>query len=289
MLKANLQTVRSVLAIVFACVMLVMIYAWTEKVYAQGWRSETAKVHDSLSKAGVDRETILAEAEAPKITLSRKSQRMVDKFVQQNEEGLAKVQTRSASYFKTIENIFQKEGLPVQLKYLAVVESNLKATAVSHCGALGIWQLMPETARNYGLKINRYTDERKHLYKSTVAAAKYMNALYAEFGDWLLVVAAYNGGSGSVHNAIKKCGSKNYYVLHRYLPAETKAHVEHFIATHYYFEGTGSMVTLTKKEAGQHVQKVSDYLSKRTCELEQLEAIAQKEAMATKPVVALKE
>ncbi|MDB5252528.1 MAG: lytic transglycosylase protein [Flaviaesturariibacter sp.] len=277
MLKTNASLNRSFPAL-FALVAFFLIgYLWNESVQAQTVSRSIliqSAFSDSTKPLVLDQAALLAEPEAPKITLSGKYRRLADKFVERNSESLALTAKRCTSSFKTIDAIFRQHGLPVELKYLAVVESNLKTTAVSHCGATGVWQLMPETARLYGLKIGRRTDERRHLSRSTVAAARYISDLYAEFGDWLLVVAAYNGGSGSVMNAIKRSGSRNYYVLHRYLPAETKAHVEHFIATHYYFEGKGSLVTLTKAETGKYVQSISDYLSRRSCELEEERATA---------------
>src|SRR5206468_3829448 len=95
-------------------------------------------------------------------------------------------------------------------------------------------------------------------YKSTVAAAKYLRALYAEFGDWLLVIAAYNSGPGPMYKAIHKSGSRNFWVLQRYLPAESRAHVKRFIGAHYYFEGTGSATTCTKEEAANLYQTVAN-------------------------------
>lgn len=229
---------------------------------------------DSSSQLSIDYALLLSEAAAPHISLSGSAKRTVEKYIRKNRESLESISKRCTDYFRTIGTIFKERGLPEQLKYLAVVESDLKSTAVSHCGAVGVWQLMPETARNFGLKVGRHNDERRHLYKSTVAVAKYLQCLYKDFGDWLLVMAAYNGGAGSVHAAIKKSGSRNYYVLQHYLHAETKGHVQHFIATHYFFEGAGSVATLTKAEAARHLQNISDYLSKRTCEIEQAAAAA---------------
>jgi membrane-bound lytic murein transglycosylase D len=145
------------------------------------------------------------------------------------------------------------------MKYLAVIESDLKTTAVSRVGAKGMWQLMPGTARDLGLKVTKKYDERTHAYKSTVAAAKYLRDLYAEYGDWLLVLAAYNGGPGKVNYAIRKSGSRNFWVLQHYLPAESRGHVKRFIGTHYYFEGKGSITTLTKAEANAYKKAVAEY------------------------------
>jgi membrane-bound lytic murein transglycosylase D len=145
------------------------------------------------------------------------------------------------------------------LKYLAVIESELKTSALSCVGALGPWQLMPETAQDLGLKINRHVDERTNYSKSTKAAALYLKDLYAKFGDWLLVLAAYNSGPGPVYAAIHKSGSKNFWALQDYLPAETRGHVKRFIATHYHFEGKGSVTTLTKAENIEYSKTVNTF------------------------------
>ncbi len=105
---------------------------------------------------------------------------------------------------------------------------------------------MPATARILGLKVNRSHDERTDYFKSTHAAAKYLKDLYTEFGDWLLVIAAYNGGPGNVYSAIRKSGSRNFWNLQYYLPAESRTHVKKFIGTHYIFEGQGRVTTLNQ-------------------------------------------
>ena len=144
-------------------------------------------------------------------------------------------------YFNLIETLLQQYGLPKELKYIAVIESNLKSGAVSVKGAGGPWQFMPGTARDMGLTINAYTDERTDYYKSTHAASKYLLLLYSQLHDWLLVMAAYNGGPGRVLNAIQRSGSRNFWDLQYYLPEESRTYVKRFIATHYIMEGnTGS-------------------------------------------------
>ena len=146
-------------------------------------------------------------------------------------------------YFSLIDNILSQYGLPRELKYLAVIESNLSTGATSWKGAGGPWQFMPYTARDYGLVVNGYYDERRDYYKSTHAAARYLLTLYSQLHDWLLVIAAYNGGPGRVYSAIKKSGSRNFWSLQYYLPEESRNHVKKFIATHYVMEGTGGVTT----------------------------------------------
>ncbi len=146
-------------------------------------------------------------------------------------------------YFSLIDNILSQYGLPRELKYLAVIESNLNTGATSWKGAGGPWQFMPYTARDYGLVVNGYYDERRDYYKSTHAAARYLLTLYSQLHDWLLVIAAYNGGPGKVYSAIKRSGSRNFWSLQYYLPAESRNHVKKFIATHYIMEGSGGITT----------------------------------------------
>jgi membrane-bound lytic murein transglycosylase D len=173
-----------------------------------------------------------------------------------------------------IDSVFTRYHLPVELKYLAVVESELKSNAVSHVGAVGPWQLMTSTARDLSLKVKGKYDERTSYFKSTVAAAKYLRDLYNQFGDWLLVIAAYNSGPGRVLSAIKISGSHNFWVLQNFLPAETKGHVKRFIATHYYFEDYGSITTLTKSEANSYRNAVSLFVAKQKAVLSKGEFVA---------------
>jgi membrane-bound lytic murein transglycosylase D len=164
----------------------------------------------------------------------------VKTYIQENGKNLYKIEQRSSSPFEIIDAVFKEYELPAQLKYLAVVESELNSRAVSRVGAAGPWQLMPATARILGLKVNTRHDERKDYYKSTRAAARYLKDLHVKYGDWLLVFAAYNAGEGTVDAAIKKSRSRNFWKTNRYLPKETREYVKKFIATCYYFEGVYS-------------------------------------------------
>ena len=146
-------------------------------------------------------------------------------------------------YFNLMESILMQYGLPRELKYIAVIESNLKSGATSIKGAGGPWQLMPGTARELGLSVNQYVDDRRDYFRSTHAAAKYLLKNYRIFHDWLLVMAAYNGGPGRVYSAIKKSGSRNFWALQYFLPEESRTYVKRFIATHYIMEGTGGVTT----------------------------------------------
>ena len=173
----------------------------------------------------------------------------VQDYMEKHSENLNKMKEWGRPYFDIMNTILAQHGLPTELKYLSVIESALKSYAVSWAGAVGPWQFMPATARLLGLRVNRKVDERTDFQKSTHAAARYLTELFDIYGDWLLVIAAYNCGPAGVNSAIKKSGSRNFWQLQKYLPAESRNHVKKFIATHYIMEGEGGITTVTKKEA----------------------------------------
>ncbi len=199
----------------------------------------------------VDAGTNGTEDKAP---LNKHVKQFVKAYIRENKKNLTSIKQRSHSPFTIIDSVFNHYGLPVQLKYLAVVESELKTKAVSRVGAVGPWQLMPTTARILGLKVNARHDERKDYYKSTRAAARYLNDMHEEFGDWLLVFAAYNSGENAVYSAMHQSGSTNYWRLQSYLPKETRDYVNKFIATCYYFEGPGSLSMLSRSALARKAQ-----------------------------------
>ena len=172
-------------------------------------------------------------------------------YLKAHTSGLTQMKSWGQPYFNLIDNILSQYGLPRELKYLAVIESNLSTRATSWVGAGGPWQFMPYTARDYGLVVNNVLDERRDYFKSTHAAARYLLTLYSQMKDWLLVIAAYNGGPGRVYSAIKQSGSRNFWSLQYYLPTESRNHVKKFIATHYIMEGTGG-VTTASNPAGMY-------------------------------------
>lgn len=203
-------------------------------------------------------------SEANGIRLNPRAIQFVQDYMDKNGEDLRGMRGWARPYFNMMDGVLKKYGLPAELKYLAVIESELKSTATSWAGAVGPWQLMPQTARDLGLTVNRGRDDRKDFHKSTHAAAKYLRDLYREFGDWLLVIAAYNGGPGNVYSAIKKSqGSRNFWKIQYFLPAETRMHVKKYIGTHYVFEGQGSVTTLTKAEVADQLGVTATYLLNR--------------------------
>jgi Transglycosylase SLT domain len=172
----------------------------------------------------------------------------VHNYIKSNDQGLTEVRQRSIVPFTIIDSIFNHYNLPLELKYVAVVESELKTTAISPVGAKGPWQFMPNTAHIFGLKVNKRSDERINYYKSTKAAARYLRDLHAQFGDWLLVLAAYNGGASPVYKAIHKSHSRDFWTLQRFLPKESRQYVKKFIATAYYFENETTPKAIAKQE-----------------------------------------
>jgi membrane-bound lytic murein transglycosylase D len=148
-----------------------------------------------------------------------------------NQNHFVTIQQRGKRHFPVIDKTFSKRDVPLEMKYLSVIESALTNKALSRVGALGPWQFMPTTGQFMGLVVNGKVDERTDWNKSTNAAAKYVNYLYDMLGDWLLVVAAYNSGPRPVLNAINKTGKSDFFAIKKYLPAETQNHVMAFVAT----------------------------------------------------------
>ncbi len=157
----------------------------------------------------------------------------IQKYFRANGTNFQKIHAKSNHYFSTITKIFTKYGIPENLKYLAVIESNLNTHARSYVGAVGTWQFMASTARLLGLTVNAHRDDRNNLYKSTVAAAKYLSELHQMFDNWILVVAAYNSGPARVKQAISSSKSDRFWELKKYLPQESQNHVMKFLATTY--------------------------------------------------------
>lgn len=137
-------------------------------------------------------------------------------------------------FFPLFEQALDREGLPLELKYLPVIESALNPVAVSRAGATGLWQFMLRTGKGYGLEVNSLVDERRDPYKATEAAVRYLKDLYAIYNDWNLVIAAYNCGPGNVNKAIARSGGKrDYWQIYYKLPRETRGYVPAFIAANY--------------------------------------------------------
>jgi len=158
----------------------------------------------------------------------------IDLYAFRKRKLVSKVLTTSRFYFPIFEEILDREKLPIELKYLAVIESALNQNAISPVGAVGLWQFMPATGKMYGLKTNIAFDERREIIKSTEAAVAYLKNSYRIYNDWLLVIASYNCGPGNVNKAIRLSGGKrNFWQIMPYLPKETRGYVPAFIAAAY--------------------------------------------------------
>lgn len=157
------------------------------------------------------------------------------KFFAENRRNFAKVVLgRSKLYFDLYEEKLAEYDLPLELKYLSVIESGLRPQVKSRAGALGLWQFMYATGKQYGLTENSYIDERMDPVKATDAACRYLKKLYSIYDDWNLALAAYNAGPGNVNKAIKRSGGKRtYWEIRPYLPSETQGYVPNFIAAAY--------------------------------------------------------
>jgi len=163
--------------------------------------------------------------------------RYMERYLKHGSSRLSRMMAHGQYYFPMFEEHLAKYDMPLELKYLAVVESALNTKAKSYVGATGLWQFMYGTGKIYDLKVNSYVDDRNDPLKSTEAACQYMLKLYEIFDDWNLALAAYNSGPGNVNKAIRRSGGKtSYWEIRPFLPRETSAYVPLFIAASYAFE-----------------------------------------------------
>ena len=180
-------------------------------------------------------------------------EQVIKSFLKNRRSSLERLMSLSDYYFPMFEQEMSNQKIPLEMKYLAIIESALNPKARSRAGATGLWQFMYATGKSYGLEVNNYVDERSDPVRSTKAAATYLNELYKIFGDWDLALAAYNSGPGNVTKAIRRSNGKtNYWNLRPYLPRETAGYVPAFLATLYIFEYA--------KEHGFKPQKRANHL-----------------------------
>ncbi|WP_299156522.1 lytic transglycosylase domain-containing protein [uncultured Tenacibaculum sp.] len=164
-------------------------------------------------------------------------EKVINSYLKYRKKYYPALMAKAKYYFPMFEQHLDQYDVPLEMKYLAIVESALRPNARSRVGATGLWQFMYGTGIQFNLKVNSYVDDRQDPVKATIAACKYLSQLYKIFGDWDLALAAYNSGPGNVSKAIKRSGGyKNYWNIRPFLPRETAGYVPAFYATMYIFE-----------------------------------------------------
>ena len=158
----------------------------------------------------------------------------INVYTKQRRQQMSRMMGLAAYYFPVFEEVLDQFNLPLELKYLALVESALNPKAKSWAGATGLWQFMYNTGKEYNLRVSSYVDERMDPFRATIAACEFFKKSYSVYGDWSLVLASYNSGRGNVNKAIRRSGGKkNYWQIRRFLPKETRSYVPAFIAVCY--------------------------------------------------------
>jgi membrane-bound lytic murein transglycosylase D len=178
--------------------------------------------------------TELSKETPLELTYNTYVQGFIDMYIYRKRDQVSRMLGLAQIYFPIFEEVMRNNEMPEDIKYLAVIESALNPNAVSRAGAVGMWQFMYGTAKLYNLKVNKEIDERKDIYKSTMAAAAYLKNSYNRYGNWMLALASYNCGPGNVDKAIYRSGGKkDFWEIINYLPRETRGYVPAFIAAMY--------------------------------------------------------
>ena len=221
---------------------------WIEELYSNSlfdtiYNSVADLSYDSVEYPELPTDTLKARlailnAKTPfNIEYNPSLESVIKSYLKNRRELLQRLMALSEFYFPLFEKELDRYDIPLELKYLAVIESALKPRAKSRVGASGLWQFMFGTGKLYGLNVSSYVDERYDPIKSTDAASKYLAKLYEIFGDWDLALAAYNSGPGNVTKAIRRSGGyQNYWNIRPFLPRETAGYLPAFLATMYIFE-----------------------------------------------------
>lgn len=172
-----------------------------------------------------------------RIQYNESLENVIKSYLKYRKKSYERLMAVADFYFPMFEESFAKQNVPLEVKYLSIVESALNPRAVSRVGATGLWQFMYQTGKEYNLNVDSYVDERSDPLKASEAAATYMSKMYKIFGDWELVLASYNSGPGNVAKAIRRSGGKqNFWDIKKHLPQETQGYVPAFLATMYIFE-----------------------------------------------------
>lgn len=234
-----------VLSLIFSITIQAQTFKFPSKVRIEGEKSYTYEALEAQEKRAANPRTPIDVAdEVYKERVLSLSGEIPTKFnslikshiktrVVRWRASTEKVISRSMVYFPIFEETLRRHHLPTDLKYLSIVESSLNPRAVSTSGAVGLWQFMKPTGKEYGLRINSVIDERRDIHAATDAAARYLAHLYERYGDWHLAIASYNCGPGCVNRAVKKAGKSDYWAAAKYLPKETQNYVPAFIGVTY--------------------------------------------------------
>ena len=221
---------------------------WLEELYSNAlfdtiYKSVTELTYEPVDYPELSTDTLKARlerlnAKTPfNVEYNPSLESVIKRYLKQRRRSLEKLMGLSHFYFPMFEQEFDNYNIPLEMKYLSIVESALKPKARSRVGATGLWQFMFVTGKEHKLDVSSYVDERSDPLKSTTAAAQYLSKLYKIFGDWDLALAAYNSGPGNVNKAIRRSGGyQNYWNIRPNLPRETAGYVPAFFATMYIFE-----------------------------------------------------
>lgn len=218
--------------------LLIFAAAFSPSLYGQGQQtqinnSEANALPPMYYEMKIE---LLNRNSAIKLDYNADVQKYIDLYLTQRRGKMAEFLELSQYYFPIFDRYLDKYQLPFELKYLAIVESNLDPTARSSSGALGMWQLLTDASKLLGLEVSSYVDQRCDVYASTDAACRYLKYLYSVFNDWQLALAAYNGGPGEIKKAIERSGGKTtFWEIQPYLPEQTKWYVPAYIAIVYLY------------------------------------------------------
>jgi len=243
---------------------LMFIFLFNSNLGSRSFSGDSKNKRTPINELNINTDSIKSRIEhinstTPfQIDYTPQLEKSIIKYLEKKQATYLDLYGKSRYYFPIFEQALQKYNVPLELKYLPIVESSLNPKAKSRAGATGLWQFMFNTAKSLGLKVNSYVDERMDPIKSSDAAAKYLSELYIQFKDWNLAIAAYNYGPTNIKRVIKASGYSNFWNLRGYLPTETANYVPSFLSTLYLFEYASEHNIETEKT--KHLQLLTDTL-----------------------------